>query len=322
MFRGRVDVAFDTAGGHRAGVGHVVRALALAARVEQLGARVTAIAPATASALASRALPITTRRPDVVAIDRPDTTADLLRRHNERWPGIRLVALDYYGESVDGLAAVVNLNEARERGAARRPRAYYRGLRYAVLRASFRQRRRVRTAVPARVRRILVGFGGTDPSGWTTAAVRALVPILSSAAMDIDILSGRPFPAGALDGVPRVTLHVAVADPSALLQASDLVIIGGGTMMIEAACLGVPAIVIPRTLEERAFARQFTRVGAVRVLAPRAAFPGGALRREAARLFDDRHARLRMRRAGRALVDGRGAERVARLILKAGRVAA
>lgn len=319
-------VLFDTAGGHRAGVGHLLRTLTLVDELRRRGARVAVIRPIGASAL----LPILLKRarlrpvdavgpqPDIVVVDRPDTTSAGLLRHHARWPSARLVALDYYGASVDGLTGVININPAREKN--RRPRALWRrrGLEYATLRPSFSEWRGVRTTVPVRVRRILVGFGGTDPTGWTSSAVTALSDMLPSD-VEIHVLSG----AGALSYAPspvrsHVTVHVSLPDPAPLLHASHVAVIGGGTMMIEAACLGVPALVIPRTPEEVGFARQFTRAGAVRVVSPRGGFPASGLRREMTRLLRDRPERLRMRSAGRSLVDGRGADRVADLIMTAG----
>jgi spore coat polysaccharide biosynthesis predicted glycosyltransferase SpsG len=298
--REQIEVAFDTTGGRMWGVGHLVRALALAERVAALGARVTLIEPVTVPLTTNRARwPRASRRPDVVAIDRPDTNDALIRGHHERWPGARLVALDYYGEAVDGLVTVINLNDGRRRKVKHRPRSIYHGLQYATLRPAFRAQRRSRRATPRRVRLVLVGFGGTDPFGWGPAATRALTAMLP-------------------EGVAIQAMR-AVPDPAQLLARCDLAVIGGGTMMIEAACLGLPAIVIPRTPEERLFARQFERAGAVRMLTVRSTFPTLALQRRVKRILDDRAARERMSRAGRALVDCRGIDRVARLIVDAAR---
>ena len=291
-------MAFDTVGGRVTGVGHVVRTLALIERVRALGARVSLVAPVTAP-LTGKPVRVSRagRRPDVVVIDRPDTSEALLRDRRKRWPDARLVALDYYGEAVDGLAAVINLNDGRRRKVARRPRPLYHGLRYATLRPSFRAKRRDRRSIPRRLRLLLVGFGGTDPFGWAPSATRALTAMLP-------------------EGVAIQTMK-AVPDPAPLLARCDLAVIGGGTMMMEAACLGLPAIVIPRTPEERAFARQFERAGAVRLVTVRSGFPTTALQRAVKRLLDDRAERTRMSRAGRALIDGRGIDRVARLIVTA-----
>ena len=295
-----MDVAFDTAGGRTTGIGHVVRALALAEQVRKLGAGVTFTSPLTVPLTGKLArFPRTRRHPDVVVVDRPDTSAALLRERRQRWPGAGLVALDYYGDAVDGLAAVINLNDGRRRRVRRSPRALYHGLQYATLRPSFRARRRERRRIRARAQLVLVGFGGTDPHGWTPAATRALMALLP-------------------EGVAIQTMQ-RVADPAPLLARCDLAVIGGGTMMMEAACLGLPAIVIPRTPEERVFARQFERGGAILLIRTGPRFPAVALQRAVKRLLDDRTARRDMSRAGRALIDGRGLDRVARLILEAAR---
>jgi spore coat polysaccharide biosynthesis predicted glycosyltransferase SpsG len=315
----RLEIAFDTTGGPIAGVGHVLRSWSLAERLRQHGARVSLVNRPVTTPLLPGPLPRTGAAPDVLVIDRPDTTAALIGRRHRRWPSARIVALDYYGVPVTGLAAVINLNLARVR-TNRRPQIYRLGLEYATLRPSFTEYRRCRRPVPASVRRVLVGFGGTDPLDWTVAAVEA-VRSATDAGISIEVLSGRAVEPGRL-AADGITLHVAVTDPAPLLQRSDLAVIGGGTMMIEAACLGLPALVIPRTADERAFARTFARAGAVCLLRAAPRLPAARLRLQVQRLIADRRARLRMRRAGRALIDGRGADRVARLILRAGALAA
>jgi spore coat polysaccharide biosynthesis predicted glycosyltransferase SpsG len=319
-------VLFDTAGGHRAGVGHLLRTLTLVDQLRRRGARVGVIRPIGASAHLSmllkrarlRPVDASGTRPDIVVVDRPDTTSAGLLRHHTRWPSARLVALDYYGASVDGLTGVINLNPSREKNRRPQPLWRRRGLEYATIRPSFSEWRVVRRTVPLRVKRVLVGFGGTDPTGWTSSAVTALSEMLPPE-VEIHVLSG----ASALSNMrapvrSHVIVHVSLPDPAALLHASHVAVIGGGTMMIEAACLGVPALVIPRTPEEVGFARQFRRAGAVRVLSPRGSFPASELGREMTRLLRDRPERLRMRSAGRSLVDGRGADRVADLIMATG----
>jgi len=327
MSRSRLKVAFDTAGGQRAGVGHLLRSIALAGQLRSLKAEVTmlskekALPPLVLFAMRAARLDAASHdasSPQVVVIDRPDTTLARLRRLHRRWPAAMLVALDYYGPSAEGLALVINLNEARERLRVGGARVDFRGLRFAILRASFRRLRQEQRRVPTRIRQILVGFGGTDPKGWSQQAIQALTRCVPRD-VSIHLLSGGSRPGEDQEACffeGSVTQHIAVADPAPLLRASDLAVIGGGTMLIEAACLGVPAVVVPRTPEERLFARQFARAGAVRLVQAEKGFPAKAIQRHVTGLFDDADMRRKMQQAGRQLVDGRGANRVAKLIVQ------
>lgn len=321
-------VTLDTAGGLRAGAGHLLRSIALAERLRALKTDATLLSkPNALPSLAMRAiraagLGVASQRdspPRVVVVDRPDTTTERLELLHRRWPAAALVALDYYGPAVEGLALVVNLNEARETRAQSRALPKARGLRYVILRDSFRALRRRRRLARPGIRRILVGFGGTDPNGWSEQAARVMTRCLSGD-VSVHLLTGEK-PRGA-DSVTRpagrsIIRHVTIADPAPLLAASDLAIIGGGTMLAEAACLGIPAVVVPRTQAERLFARQFSAAGAARMVEPEnGRLPARALARLVRNLADDTDARRRMQRAGRRLIDGRGAERIARFIVE------
>lgn len=290
-------MTIDTHGSVRAGVGHVLRSMALARQLRERGAEITLLSRVrpelSLARLAARGLRVRAAgdaAPQIVVVDRPDVSAERLARLHRRWPQAKLVALDYYGPPVDGLAAIVNLNEARR---ARAP-VHCRGLRYAILRPQFARLRK--GAVRARPRRVFLGFGGTDPRGWSKPAAAELAKAL-----------------------PRgVALHMidgSVREVAGRLRTSDVAVIGGGTMLIEAACLGVPAVVVPRTPEELSFARRFARAGAARIIAPRGAFPAKRVRQEVLSLLADAGVRRNMGAAGRALVDGRGVERVAKVVL-------
>jgi spore coat polysaccharide biosynthesis predicted glycosyltransferase SpsG len=305
----RVHVLIDTAGGRRTGHGHLVRSRELARRLRRRGARVSWLAVARPSQVA----------PSVIVIDRDDVTAEMITARHRQWPEAPIVALDYYGPPAEGVAAVINLNAGRasEWAPRSRPRRYLEGLEYATVRQSFvpirnGRKRRERQEPP----RVLIGFGATDPRGWTAPALRAIASV-GDGDVRVDVMSGSASAAlsRAVKRHPHARLHVAVADPAPLVARSSLVIIGGGTMMIEAACLGVPAVVVPRTMSERMFARGFARVGAVRVVPVRHTFPGAAVRRVVASLLRDARARTRMRRRATALVDGHGADRVVMTIL-------
>lgn len=321
-------VAFDTVGSQRTGIGHLLRSIALAEQLRAMNANVNllskpkAFSPLVASAIRAAGLdaaPLENMPPDVVVVDRPDTTRARLRGLHRRWPAAILVALDYYGVNADEINLVINLNKARERWREKSIGEYRCGLSYAILRAPFIHARKMRRRVPVHVRRILVGFGGTDPDDWSEQAIRAIEQCMPDN-VAIDLLLGGKRPNDAkkvFSGRRSIARHIALGNPAQLLFESDLTIIGGGTMLMEAACLGVPAIVVPRTNEERLFARQFVRAGAARLVQAELGFPVKAIQRHVLGLYNAADTRRDMQLAGRGLVDGRGAQRVAKLIVQA-----
>lgn len=324
-------VLFDVSGGQRAGVGHVIRSLELATRLLKLGVDVVFLPPGGRSVtlLVERSsFPVTPLArvsahgsPSVVLVDRPDTSAIRLKRHHQRWPRARLIALDYYGQVVGGVDAVINLNRWRVRaGTAWSNGCEYRqGLTFATLREAFRSERSARPRARRSLQRLFLAFGGTDPSGWTRHAIHALAPLVR-AGPKLDVVVGRR--SAEVDravqavGTARVHLHESVSDPAALLGRCDVAVIGGGTMMMECACLGIPAVVVPRTKAERLFATDFAHAGAVVVVPPKGSFPVHRVAAAVGELAFDQAARRDMAAAGRQLIDGRGADRVVSLVME------
>jgi UDP-2,4-diacetamido-2,4,6-trideoxy-beta-L-altropyranose hydrolase len=123
------------------------------------------------------------------------------------------------------------------------------GPQYALLRSEFveaRQKIRRQQAV----RRILVFFGGSDPTNETLKTMRALRHVeLDAADIHVDVLIGvtnvqrEEVKAFALS-MRRTTVIEQTKQISALMLDADLAIGGGGTTSWERCCLGLPAIVV------------------------------------------------------------------------------
>jgi len=235
--------------------------------------------------------------------------------------GLRVVVIDDLADHDLPVDLVVNGSAGAERlpyrGASRT--RFLLGPRHVLLRAQFGQAGT--RSVPDRARRVLITVGGGDPSdltsrlvGWTTRALGAV---------EQDVVVG-PFGArtGALQAAAaagRVVLHEDPKDLAALMLEADMALSGGGQTAYELAATGTPAVAIRladnQTLNLTALAEAGTLdwVGDagdddlhVKI--------GTAL----AGLANDPMRRARMSRQGRALVDGRGAGRVARAIADLG----
>jgi UDP-2,4-diacetamido-2,4,6-trideoxy-beta-L-altropyranose hydrolase len=190
------------------------------------------------------------------------------------------------------------------------------GPRYALLRPEFTGLARRET--PARARRILVLFGGSDPLGQTARVLRLLhampgpleVTVVAGLLTDVgpvrDALAGFPHPAQCLRDVRNV---------HELMQAADIAVSGAGQTLFELAAAGCPAIALQVADNQRWSSSLFTGLGSIEAMDART-IDDATLARAIAALADDPARRARMSAAGREAADGLGAGRVADLLLR------
>jgi spore coat polysaccharide biosynthesis predicted glycosyltransferase SpsG len=159
-------------------------------------------------------------------------------------------------------------------------------------------REEIRAAAGDRLREVgvLVSMGGSDPTGLTVPLCTALDAAgVETMAVLGPGYEGPPPPGRVLDD-PELW-------PRALAGA-ELLVCGFGHTLLEAAHLGVPAVAIPRHERDAREAAVFAAHGTMAMATPDDAVATVSALRGSDRLRE-------MRRTGPALVDGRGAERVA-----------
>lgn len=192
---------------------------------------------------------------------------------------------------------------------------------YLILRESFRRRWRAPRR-SARVRRMLLCFGGADVRGLTARVVEVLRAMPLPDVLRIAVILGPAFGSASpirrrIDGDPRFELYRSVRDMARRLRGTDAAILSGGTLLYEALATGVPALILSQTAEQVREAARLAEVGALLTLpGPRPPAPG-ALRRALERLLLDPGLRRRLSAAAMRLADGRGSERIARAALQA-----
>ena len=293
-----VEIVAD--GGPALGYGHVGRCLAVwealdgdavfavqdpdvAAFVEARGAQAGA-APTAPIVLLDRALP---------------TDAEYVR--GLQAADRRVVLLDDLGDGRAVADLVVDPPTAARWPPTDRPRLA--GFEHVLLRDEVRIAERA--ATPSGV---LLALGGSDPTGLTPVLAAALAGAgVDDLVVNIGPGYAAPLPAG-------VTL---LRDPAAFvatLATARLLVAAYGHSLLEAAHLGVPALIVVTREDHREHAAAFAEHGTAALIdmsdRPRpdelAALVGDVL------AHGDELATMASR--GRALVDGRGAERVARAI--------
>ena len=187
---------------------------------------------------------------------------------------------------------------------------YLLGPEYMILRRDF-AREPLRPRRVADVRRVLVLGGGGAAVGAvldeTLSATRTTLPDA-----EVDVIVGPFASPPALPSAHAVTVHRNPANVRRLMLAADMAVTGGGQTAYELAATATPAVGVRLAENQRvnlrglATAAVLLDVGAPEEPGFRARFADG-LRR----LVADPEERARMGRAGRRLVDGRGAGRVA-----------
>jgi spore coat polysaccharide biosynthesis predicted glycosyltransferase SpsG len=169
------------------------------------------------------------------------------------------------------------------------------------------------------IERVLVTVGGSDNHNVTPRLIEVGLAELQAARIDVivgpffDNMSAIDDAARRADG--RVTLWTAPAQMSDLMAVADVAICGGGQTTYELAAVGTPAVGVRCAANQTKNLDGFAAAGTLlyagdaddRTLE-------SALRRHLRSLAENADSRTAMSRAGRRIVDGRGADRVAAAI--------
>jgi len=103
-----------------------------------------------------------------------------------------------------------------------------------------------------------------------------------------------------------------------LMQRADLAITAAGGTIYETACLGLPSLVLVLAENQEKNAGACRRHELAVVMGAASALAPSDVAQAVSRLMHDPAARHRMRTRGRALIDGRGPERIRQAMQDAG----
>jgi UDP-2,4-diacetamido-2,4,6-trideoxy-beta-L-altropyranose hydrolase len=191
------------------------------------------------------------------------------------------------------------------------------GPRYVPLRREFFGRPQSPRS-PRSVHRILMTFGGNDPLNMTALALQALDhPAFAAIALDVTVGTSNPRLAEVQQqaaAIAHATLHVQHPQPSVLMDQADLCLGAGGTTSWERCYIGLPSLIVVLADNQREFAERLDRLGVVRSLGDGSKLTIRDLRTAVQSAIQDQGWRLASSRAGQALVDGGGIERMVRVI--------
>jgi spore coat polysaccharide biosynthesis predicted glycosyltransferase SpsG len=168
---------------------------------------------------------------------------------------------------------------------------------------------------------VLVTMGGSDPAGMTLTAVDAVARMTER--FDLTVVLGpgyrdRERLAGRLGRIGRTVVIVEQpADMRAVMLGADLAIASFGVTAYELAATATPALHVCLTADHARSATLLERHGAASVVGVHTGGEAPQMAEMTAALLADPDRRAAMGRAGRALIDGRGAARVAERIVVA-----
>jgi UDP-2,4-diacetamido-2,4,6-trideoxy-beta-L-altropyranose hydrolase len=163
--------------------------------------------------------------------------------------------------------------------------------------------------------RLNICFGGSDPTGTTVKALQAVAGLEE---FEIDLVIG---PGAQIDHAlaeevahrPNVTLHRSPNQKTLaeLMAVADLALGAGGVMLWERLRLGVPSLVISTAPNQRAQIATAVTAGAIWPLGDHSEATADGIAEAIRALAADEATLYTMAEAGRSLVDGRGAVRLA-----------
>lgn len=142
------------------------------------------------------------------------------------------------------------------------------GPEYALLRPEFREARQrlgQRLVRDGNVKRIMVFFGGSDPSNETAKAIHAL-QMLDRNDIEADIIVGIANPHRAeveqlCAQTPNLHFHCQVPNMADFMCKADLALGAGGSTTWERCCLGLPAIAVVIAENQKEMAETAARHG-------------------------------------------------------------
>jgi spore coat polysaccharide biosynthesis protein SpsF len=165
---------------------------------------------------------------------------------------------------------------------------------------------------------VLVAMGGSDPVGLTLKAVRAL-DLLHEEFETVVVLGPAFCHQDAFDGILKqahrpMEIRRGVSEMAELMAQADLAVASFGVTAFELATVGVPGIYLCMTEDHAESASTFAESGMGVVLGLHSQVDERNLADSFSRLLADSGRRREMSHQCRKLADGRGTERIARIL--------
>jgi spore coat polysaccharide biosynthesis predicted glycosyltransferase SpsG/spore coat polysaccharide biosynthesis protein SpsF (cytidylyltransferase family) len=196
---------------------------------------------------------------------------------------------------------------------------FYGGPAFTILRESFAGKPRV---VREKARQVVASFGGSDPQGLTLRVLRAMNGLAGElGGLEVSAVLGPAFSyKKELEGLlPKLSYQPRVLESvehmADVLSEADVVFCSGGMTVFEIAALGTPGVVLCQNAREQRRMEAFANEGSVLYLGLGTEVGEAVIRSTARDLLCDIAQRRTMSEAGRKLVDARGTQRAAKVVI-------
>lgn len=192
------------------------------------------------------------------------------------------------------------------------------GPRYAILRPEFGSLRAAMRPRSGAVDRVLISFGAIDADNHSEVAWRAVRAVAKEAEIDIVLGGNAPHLQRITEAIrsdTRTHLHIDTPAMAKLMVVADLAVGAGGTTTWERACLGVPTIVTAIADNQRDNAQALAETGAALSVSTGDGYAERLMDAVSSLKADPRQLASMSRAAGE-LVDSKGAERLATILLR------
>lgn len=186
------------------------------------------------------------------------------------------------------------------------------GPKYALLRREFAEARKHLKVHDGIVKRILIFFGGGDPTNETSKALESL-KIINRPDILVDVVVGSANPhkekiKELCSTLPNTSYHCQVDNMAALMVMADLALGAGGTATWERCALGLPSIVIAIADNQIAISQAVEKKEAALYLGTCHEINIENICKKLKGLLDLPEALIKMSKSAGKLADGRGAE--------------
>lgn len=194
------------------------------------------------------------------------------------------------------------------------------GPQFALLRSEFAAVRKSLNRRSGKIEKVFVFLGGVDQENITGKVIAALsAPELKH--LEVDVVIGAQNPnrielERQLEGRVGANLHIQIDNIAQLMAGADLAIGAGGSTTWERLCLGLPTLVIAMAENQRPFSEQLHQAGLITFLGESKNIGAEEIRMSLLALIHDEERVRTISRKGTALVDGVGAQKIAKFMLK------
>jgi len=193
------------------------------------------------------------------------------------------------------------------------------GPKYALLRSEFREARKNLRKRDGHVKRIMIFFGGSDPTNETAKALEAIC-MLNRPDIAVDVVVGSANPNKdkineLCTDMTNVAYHCQVENIARLMADADLFIGGGGSTTWEMAFMGLPSLIITLADNQADIAKGMGRAGACIDLGWYESISIKQYAQALKEMLRDKNKRLCLSEQGQKLVNGKGSQKAIKAML-------